>query len=78
VKWLRAELTRQAKHLEKASALDRGIALDRLRWWQQEPDLAAIRDPAAVAKLPADQQEACQRLWADVEALRKKAQEKAK
>jgi len=34
-------------------------------------DLAGIRDPAAVAKLPADEQEACKKLWADVAALLK-------
>jgi hypothetical protein len=35
----------------------------------QNPDLAAIHDPDAVAKLPAAEQEACKKLWADVAAL---------
>jgi hypothetical protein len=30
--------------------------------WQIDPDLAGIRDPAAVANLPADEQEACKKL----------------
>jgi Flp pilus assembly protein TadD len=75
VAWLRAELTRWATYLETAAPLDRTICLDRLRWWQQEPDLATVRDPAAVTKLPVDEQEACKKLWADVAALLKKAQE---
>jgi hypothetical protein len=75
VDWLRAELIRWAKHLETAAPLDRTICLDRLRWWQQEPNLAAIRDLDAVKKLPAAEQQACQKLWAEVEALLAKARE---
>ncbi len=41
--------------------------------WQQDTDLAGIRDAAALAKLPADEQKACTQLWADVAALLKKA-----
>jgi hypothetical protein len=39
------------------------------------PDLAGIRDPQPLAKLPEPEQEACRKLWADVAALVKKAQE---
>jgi hypothetical protein len=39
---------------------------------QKDPDLAGIRDRAAVAKLPADEQEACKKLWTDMAALLKK------
>jgi hypothetical protein len=53
----------------------RTICLDRLRWWQQEPDLAALRDRDAVMKLPAGEQQACQKLRAEVEALLAKARE---
>jgi hypothetical protein len=38
--------------------------------------LAGIRDPDAVAKLPADEQEACKKLWADVAELLKTIEEK--
>ncbi|HMF13698.1 MAG TPA: hypothetical protein VKE94_15375 [Gemmataceae bacterium] len=40
-----------------------------LQHWLKDPDLAGIRDPAAVSKLPADEQESCKKLWADVAAL---------
>jgi hypothetical protein len=40
-----------------------------LRHRQKDPDLAGIRDPDAVANLPADEQEACKKLWADVADL---------
>jgi hypothetical protein len=48
----------------------------RLVYWRQDADLAGQRDPGAVAKLPADEPEACRELWAEVDALRKKANEK--
>ena len=37
--------------------------------WQQDPDLAGIRDAAALAKLPGEEQKACTQLWADVAEL---------
>ncbi len=46
--------------------------------WQQDTDLAGIRDEAAVAKLPLDAQKACTQLWAVVAALLKNSEEKAK
>jgi hypothetical protein len=42
-----------------------------LQHWQKDADLASIRDSDAIAKLPADEQEACKKLWADVEELLK-------
>jgi serine/threonine-protein kinase len=70
---LRDELTRQSKHLESTPELDRRVALSWLRWWQQEPDLAAIRDPDALAKLPAEERDDCRKLWAEVETVLRKA-----
>jgi serine/threonine-protein kinase len=74
VRWLRDELARVDGSLAAATPLDRGIALDRLRWWQQEPDLAGLREPDAVQKLPADEQGECRKLWAEVEGLLKRAE----
>jgi hypothetical protein len=45
--------------------------------WQRDSDLIGLRDQEALAKLPADEREACQKLWAGVESLRKKIQEKS-
>ena len=44
-----------------------------LAHWQTGPDLAHIRDKAALDKLPLEERQACQRLWADVTELLKKA-----
>jgi hypothetical protein len=38
----------------------------------QNTDLFRPRDAAPVARLPTDEQEACRKPWADVEALLKK------
>ena len=51
-----------------ASKLD---AAERLRWGQQDPALASIRDAAALKLLPTGEREACQKLWADVAAVLK-------
>ena len=40
-----------------------------LMHWKADPDLAALRDPAALAKLPEDEQKACRTLWSDVDSL---------
>jgi hypothetical protein len=45
-----------------------------LRHWRVDPDLAGIRDPEAVAKLPGDEPRAWRGLWEDVDALLKQAQ----
>src|SRR5262249_11851199 len=37
-----------------------------LRDWQQDGDLAGLRGPVALAKLPPEERQACQQLWADV------------
>jgi tetratricopeptide (TPR) repeat protein/serine/threonine protein kinase len=49
-----------------------------LRHCQTDPGLAAMRDGAALAKLPEAERAACRKLWADVEQLLKKADAAAK
>ncbi len=44
-----------------------------LRHWQTDKDLSGVRDPESLAKLPAEEQEAWQQFWAEVEAVLKKA-----
>jgi hypothetical protein len=40
-----------------------------LRLWQREPGFAGVRDPAALAQLPAAERAGWQQLWQDVEAV---------
>ena len=45
-----------------------------LEHWKADPDLAGVRDEAELAKLPEAERQAWHALWAEVEALLKKAQ----
>jgi len=71
--WLREDLTAWSKVVDgNEPACKRHIA-GMLALWQQDSDLAGIRDEAALAKLLEAERKAFRALWADVEALRKKA-----
>jgi serine/threonine-protein kinase len=76
--WLRADLALWTKQLDSDQPADRAAVQPAMRHWQQDTDLAGIRDQDALEKLPAEERAACERLWADVAALLKKAQSPAK
>jgi hypothetical protein len=62
------------KQLATGKPADLAAVQQHLRHWQKDTDLAGLRDAAALAQLPADEQKACTQLWADVAAALKKAQ----
>jgi tetratricopeptide (TPR) repeat protein len=72
--WLRADLAARRSQLKSWLPGLADQARQALAHWQQDPDLAGLRDKDAVAKLPADEQPAWRQLWTDVEALLQKAQ----
>ena len=76
--WLKAELTGWGKLVEANRPQVRPFIVRPLSQWQKDSDLAGIRDAAALAKLPAEEQKALTQLWADVAELLKKAAEKPK
>jgi tetratricopeptide (TPR) repeat protein len=63
--FLRADLAVLDKWFHEGKSVDLPLSL-----WQRESDLDGVRNPAALAKLPADERVGWQRLWADVTALR--------
>jgi hypothetical protein len=69
VAWLRADLARWTRQLDTNQSPARAAVRQELRHWQRDPDLAGIRDAGPLAKLPADEQAACKKLWAEVQAL---------
>jgi hypothetical protein len=73
-RWLRAELDAWARILQGGLAVDRARAQEKLAWWRKDPDLAGLRDPDALDKLPPAERQECRRLWRDLDALRKQAQ----
>jgi tetratricopeptide (TPR) repeat protein len=76
--WLRADLALRTRQLESGPPSNRAEAQQALQHWQQDGDLASLRDKDALAKLPAEERAAFTKLWADVAVLLKKAAEKAK
>ena len=49
-----------------------------MQLWQQDRDVAGVRGAEALSKLPEGERQDWQKLWQEVEALRKSAQEPAK
>jgi serine/threonine-protein kinase len=78
VAWLLADLAYWRKQAASDTAGDRQVVQRILQHWQQDTDLAGLRDQDAEAQLPADERQACVKLWADVAELLKKVPEKSK
>jgi tetratricopeptide (TPR) repeat protein len=72
--WLHADLAVWAKQLARGPAADRALVQKTLTHWRADPDLAGLRDPDALARLPADEQEMYRQLWEEVAALLRKAE----
>src|SRR5262249_45302699 len=76
--WLEADLAEWSKLLASGPPQARQLIPKTLQHWKADPDLAGIRDPAALGKLLADEQEAGRALWTEVDALLAKAPDGAK
>src|SRR5262249_33471735 len=76
--WLRQGVTWWGKALGNGDAQTNARARERLRHWQQDRDLAGLRDVAALARLPPEERAACEKLLTDVAELLTKAEEKTK
>jgi Flp pilus assembly protein TadD len=71
--WLQDDLAAWSKVAAKKSAQAKAAVRRALEHWQKDSDLTGVRDKAALAKLPKEEQQAWGKLWAGVEALLKKA-----
>ena len=67
--WLEAELATWTKLLGSANAQGRQAIAKTLEHWQQDTDLASVRDAAELAKLPDGEREEWKSLWSNVDAL---------
>jgi hypothetical protein len=72
--WLRADLARWEKQAVSGTPQARVAVQKTLHRWQQDADLAGVRDAAALAKLPEAERAEWQKLWAEVAALLKKSE----
>jgi hypothetical protein len=66
--WLRAELANWTEPGKRSPSPDRLAVQKALKSWQRNPALAGLRDPSALARLPADEQQAWQKFWDEVTA----------
>src|SRR5262249_10222649 len=69
--WLKADLVLWAQAV-KGTPTQRQQARQQLEHWRKDPDLAGVRDKAALAKLPEGERAAWRKLWAGVEYLLKR------
>jgi tetratricopeptide (TPR) repeat protein len=72
--WLRADLALWVKRSDGGQANDRAAMRQMLRHWRADPDLRRVRHPWALWRLPDEERRAWRGLWADVEALLRKAE----
>ena len=70
--WLKEDLRAWGQLLEAQPDQTRAAA-GRLAHWLKDPDFAGVRGEQALAKLPAAERAAWQRLWKEVQALRQRA-----
>jgi tetratricopeptide (TPR) repeat protein/tRNA A-37 threonylcarbamoyl transferase component Bud32 len=70
--WLNADLALWAKLADNNDPKVREAVQLQMKHWQADAALAGLRDKDALGNLPEAERGACQKLWAEVEALRKK------
>ena len=70
--WLKAELDTWAEQLEP-SRFNHAWVSQKLQLWNHDPDLASVRDPDGLAKLPEPERTEWRALWADFDSLLAKA-----
>jgi hypothetical protein len=75
--WLGADLKLRSGQLDTGTGAARAEVAQKLRHWKGDPDLAGVRDPEELAKLPEAERAEWQALWADVDRLLERAQSRA-
>jgi tetratricopeptide (TPR) repeat protein len=67
--WLRDDLAACRKLAQSQEPAGKQAAREKLRQWKEVADLASVRDPESLAKLPDDERQDWRRLWDDVYQL---------
>jgi serine/threonine-protein kinase len=73
--WLRQDLTWWGKALDTGNAQTKADVRWRMRFWQTDDNLAAVRARDSLARLPDEEHRQWEMLWSDVEALLRRASE---
>ena len=69
LEWLRTDLVMLSRTLDGGRRADRDLAKEMLTLWQDEPDLAGLREPARLKRLAVDERKDFLALWAEVGAV---------
>jgi hypothetical protein len=69
IAWLQADLAAIEEVHRGGDEESRAAALETLEDWKDDPDLAAIREEAALGSVPPEERAQCRDLWNAVEAL---------
>ena len=72
--WLKAERDACSKQMDGGDANARANLVQTVRQWKVDINLAGVRDPEALAKLPEPERKEWQSLWGDVDALLERAE----
>jgi serine/threonine-protein kinase len=67
--WLRADLAGWAAAMHGEPSYAQDVARRLLVNWQIDRDLAGLRDPQALERLPTDEQKDCRALWQEVRGV---------
>src|SRR5262249_10084254 len=68
--WLMADRDTWHRRVLDGNPRDRADAAAALRHWRRDADLAGVRHPWSLLRLPDEERRGGQKLWADVDALR--------
>jgi tetratricopeptide (TPR) repeat protein len=71
--WLKGELTAWERLLEQGSPQARAFIARTLQHWQQDTDLAGVRNRGALVELPGAELKDWQALWVEVDGLLRRA-----
>jgi serine/threonine protein kinase/tetratricopeptide (TPR) repeat protein len=71
--WLRADLSHWTKQAENGKREAKALVSQKLQHWKTDSDLAGIRDKAALQSLPEAERAAWRDFWANVNAVRTRA-----
>ena len=72
--WLRQDLAWWGKALDNGNELTGAEVRRRLHSWQTDVDLAGLREPDALDRLPPEERQECLVLWNDVAAALRRSQ----
>jgi tetratricopeptide (TPR) repeat protein len=67
LEWLQADLARWRQWADRPQL--RTFLMQALRYWLRTDGLAGVREPAALARLPAEERRAWQKLWQKIESM---------